>query len=60
MEQTSDQTEDVKWNPQSEVKRAGTPNLETQVDIIARAQSAAVMEAKGTAHLEVLSIMVRR
>ena len=47
MEQTSDQTEDVKWNPQSEVKRAGTPNLETQVDIIARAQSAAVMEAKG-------------
>ena len=62
MEQTTDQTEDVNWEPLSEVRRAGTPNLETQVEMKALAQASAVMEERGTTsgHLEVLSIIVRR
>ena len=62
MEQTSDQTEDVNWEPQSKVRRAGTPNLKTHVEIKAQAQASEVMEERGTAsgHLEVLSIIVRR
>ena len=62
MEQTSDQTEDVNWEPLSEVRRAGTLNLETQVEMKALGQASPVMEERGTAygHLEVLSIMVRR
>ena len=42
-------------------KRAGTPNLEIQVEINALAQDSDVMEDSGTAsgHLEVLSIIVR-
>ena len=60
-EQTSDQTAEVNWAPLSEVRRAGTPNLETQVEMKAREQDSAVMEDSGTAsgHLEVLLIMVR-
>jgi len=44
------------------VRTAGTPNLDTQVEIKARTQDSAEMEDKGTAsgHLVVLSIMVRR
>ena len=61
-EQTSDQIAEVNWAPLSEVRRAGTPNLDTQAEIKARAQDSVVMEDKGTAsgHLEVLSIIVRR
>ena len=61
-EQTSDQTEDVNCALRSKVSRAGTPNLETQVEIKARAQVSAVLEDSGTAlgHLEVLSIIVSR
>ena len=60
MEQTSDQIEEVNWAPLSEVMRAGTPNLEIQVEMKACAQDSAVMEDRGMAygHLEVLSIMV--
>ena len=62
MEQTSDQTEDVNNTPRSEVRRDGTRNLETQVEIKTQAQDSEVMEDSGTAsgHLEVLSIIVRR
>ena len=62
MEQTSDQTAEVNCAPLSEVRRAGTLNLETQAEIKAQAQDSVVMEDKGTAsgHLEVLLIIVRR
>jgi hypothetical protein len=62
IEQTPVQIEDVNWEPLSDVITAGTPNLEIQVEIRARAQDSAVMEVKGTAsgHLVVLSIMVNR
>ena len=62
IEQTSDQTEDVNWDPRSEVKRPGTANLETHVEMKALAQASVVMEDRETAssHLEVLSITVRR
>ena len=62
MEQTSGQMEDVNWEPRSEVRRAGTQNLETHVEMKARAQASEVMEERGTAsrHLEVLLIIVRR
>ena len=62
MEQTSNQKEDVNWEPLSEVRRAGTSNFETQVEMKALAQVSPVMEERGTAsgHREVLSIMVRR
>ena len=61
MDQTSAQTVDLNWDPLSEVRRDGTPNLETQEEMKALAQTSAVMEDRGTAsiHLEVLSIMVR-
>ena len=61
MEQTSDQTAEVNWAPLSEVRRAGTPNLEIQVEMKAHAQDSTVMEDRGLAsgHLKVLSIMVR-
>ena len=61
MEQTSTQTKDVNWEPLAEVRRAGTPNFETQEEMKSLAQASAVMEDRGTAsgHLEVLSIMVR-
>ena len=60
-EKTSAQTKDVNWDHLSEVRRAGTPNLETQEEIKALAQASAVMVERGTAsgHLEVLLIMVR-
>ena len=60
-EQTSNQTAEVNWAPMSEVRRAGTPNLVTQVEMKAREQDSVVMEDSETAsgHLEVLSIMVR-
>ena len=56
MKKTSNQTKDMNWEPLSKVKRAGTPNLETQVEMKALAQTSAVMEDRGTAsgHLEVL------
>ena len=62
MEQTTNQMEDVNWEPLSEVRRAGTLNFETHIEIKALAQASAVMEERGTAsgHREVLSIMVRR
>ena len=62
IEQASDQTEDVNCDPRSEVKRAGTPNLETHIEMKTRAQAWEVMEDRGTVsgHLEVLSIIVRR
>ena len=60
-EQTSDQTAEVNWAPLSEVRRAGTPNLEIQVEMKVHEQDSAMMEDSGTAssHLEVLSIIVR-
>ena len=60
-EQISDKSAEVNWAPLFKVRRAGTPNLETQVEMKAREQDSAVMEDSGTAsgHLEVLSIMVR-
>ena len=62
MEQISDQTEDVNWEPLSEVRRAGTPKLKTHIEMKALAQASAVMEERGTAscHREVLSITSRR
>ena len=62
IEQTSNQTEDVNWEPQSEVRRAGPPYLETHVEIKAGAQALEVMEERGTAfdHLEVLLIIISR
>ena len=53
--------EEVNWAPLSKVRRAGTTNLEIQVEMKARAQDSAEMEDRGMAsgHLEVLSIMVR-
>ena len=61
MEQTSYQTENVNCAPQSKVRRAGTPNLDTHVEINARAEALEVMENSGTAsgHLEDLSIIVK-
>ena len=61
MEQTSAQTKDVNWDPLSEVRRAGTPNLKTQEEIKTLAQASVVMAERGTAssHLEALLIMVR-
>ena len=46
----------------SEVRRAGTPNLDTHVEIKDQAQASEVMEDSGTAssHLEVLSIIFKR
>ena len=41
--------EDVNWAPQSEVKRAGTPKREIQVEIKAFAQDSADMEVNGAA-----------
>ena len=60
MKQTSAQIEDINWEPLSEVRRAGTPNLKTQVVMKALAQASAVMVERGTASglLKVLSIMV--
>ena len=63
MEQTSDHTEDINWDPKSEITRAGTPNCAIQEEIKARSQDSAVILARETAsgrHLEVQSIMVRR
>jgi hypothetical protein len=53
---------DVNWAPLSDVMVAGTPNLDTQPAKRALAQSAAVMDERGTAsgHLNVLSIIVNR
>ena len=48
MEQTSDQMKDVNWEPRSEVRRAGTLNLKTHVDMKARAQASEVMEKRRT------------
>ena len=61
MEQTFDQMEEVNWAPLSEVRRAGTPNLEIQVEMKACAQDSAEIEDRGmtSGHLEVLSIIVR-
>ena len=62
IEQTPVQIENVNWEPLSDVRTAGTPNLEIQVEIKAPAQDSAEMEDKGTpsSHLLVLSIMVKR
>ena len=62
MEQTSNQTEDVNCTPRSEVRRAGTPNLDTHIEIKAQAQALEMMEDSRTAsgHLELLSIIVKR
>ena len=46
-EQTPAQTEEVNCAPLSEVRTAGTPNLETQVDKKARAQDSAEIELNG-------------
>jgi hypothetical protein len=53
---------DVNWDPLSDVMVAGTPNLDTQPAKRALAQSAAVMDERGTAsgHLDVLSIIMNR
>ena len=52
----------MNWAPLSDVMVAGTPNQETQPAKRALAQSAAVMDERGTAsgHLDVLSIIVNR
>jgi hypothetical protein len=61
-EQTPFQIEDVNWEPLSDVRTAGTPNLDIQVEMKARTQDSAEIEDNGTTsgHLVVLSIMVRR
>ena len=46
-EQTPAQTEEVNCAPLSEVRTAGTPNLETQVDRKAQAQVSAEIELNG-------------
>jgi hypothetical protein len=53
---------DMNWASLSDVMVAGTPNLDTQPAKRALAQSAAVMDERGTAssHLDVLSIIVNR
>ena len=59
--QTLAQMEDVNWATLSEVKRAGTPKREIQMEIKARAQDSAVMEVNGVASRQwvVQSIIVR-
>ena len=61
-EQTCYQTEEVNCAPWSEVRRAGMPNPETQVEIKAIAQVSNVMEDSGIASdfLKVLLIIVSR
>ena len=55
-------TEDMKWTPQSEIRRAGTPNCDIQEEIKALALDSAVILTRGTAcgQCKVLLIMVRR
>ena len=59
-EQTPFQIEDVNWEPLSDVRTAGIPNLDIQMK--ARTQDSAEIEDNGTTsgHLVVLSIMVKR
>ena len=61
-EQTPAQTEEVNCVPLSEVRTAGTPNLETQVDRKARTQVSAEIELNGatSGHQVVQLIIVRR
>ena len=61
-EQTPAQMEDVNCAPLSEVRKAGTPNLDTQVDKKARVQDSAKIELNGatSGHRVVQSIKVRR
>ena len=53
---------EVNWTPLSEVRMAGTPNLETQVERKALTQDYAEMEVNGatSGQQDILSIMVRR
>ena len=59
--QTPAQTEDVNCAPLSEVKVAGTPNLDIQVEIKALTQASVEIEDIGTASGQpvVISIIVR-
>ena len=52
----------MNWEPLSDVRTAGTLNLDVQVEMKARTQDSAKIEDNGTTsgHLVVLSIMVRR
>ena len=61
-EQTPAQTKDVNCVPLSEVRTAGMPNLDTQVDKKAQAQDSAEIELNGatSGHQVVRSIIVRR
>ena len=61
-EQTSDQTEDVNCEPLSEVRRAGIPNLETQVNRNTLAKLSVEMLETETAfgQCEVQSIIVSK
>ena len=61
-EQTPAQMEDVNCATLSEVRTAGTPNLDTQVDKKARAQDSAEIELNGatSGHRVVHPIIVRR
>jgi len=61
-EQTPVQTEEVNWVPRSDVRVAGTPKREIQVEINARTQDSAVIDCSGatSGHRVVLSIIVNR
>ena len=61
-EQNPDQTEEVNWAPLLEVRTAGTPNLETQVERKAQTQDSAEMEVNRatSGQQDVWVIMVRR
>ena len=61
-QKTADQTEEVNWEPRSDVKTDGTPNPATQEKRNALTQDSAGIELNEatSGHQGVLSIMVRR
>ena len=52
----------MNWEPLSDVRTAGIPNLDIQVEMKAQTQNSAEIEDNGTTsgYLVVLSIMVKR
>ena len=60
--QKPDQMEEVNWAPLLELRPAGTPNLETQVERKALTQDSAEMYVIGatSSQQDVLSIIVKR
>ena len=62
VEHTPAHMEEVNCVPRSEVRIAGTPKREIQVEIKAQTQDSAEIDCNGatSGHLDVLSIIVRR